>query len=48
MLDFEDTKKSCEIWLCSALKFKMLNQGNKVPFMRIFNFALITTKFLGE
>jgi len=36
ILDFEDTKKSCEMLPCSALKLKMLNQGTKVPFMRIF------------
>jgi len=33
---------------CSALNLKMLNQGTIVRFMRIFKFALITTKFLGE
>jgi len=30
------------------LKLKMLNQRTNVRFLRIFNFALITTKFLGE
>ena len=35
MLDFEEVKKSCEIWPCSALKLKMLNQSTRVPFMRI-------------
>ena len=33
---------------CFALKLKMLNQGTRVPPICIFNFALITTKFLGE
>ena len=42
------TLKSCEIFPCSALKLKMLNQRTNVRFLRIFNFALITTKFLGE
>jgi len=42
MLDFEDTKKSCGIWPCSALKLKMLTQGIRVPLMHIFTFALIT------
>ena len=48
ILDFEDAKKRCEIWPCSALNLKMLDQRTNVRFMHIFKFALITTKFLGE
>jgi len=47
-LKFEESKKSCEMLPCSALKLEMLNQCTLVRFMRISNFALITTKFLGE
>jgi len=47
-LKFEESKKSSKMLPCSALNLKMLNQGTLVRFMRIINFALSTTKFLGE
>ena len=50
ILDFEDAKKSCEIWPCSALNLKMLDQRTNVRFRHIFNPESFrgTTKFLGE